>query len=177
MPRDAYFWGMATAGKDFSEFNRQSLPSSAHFRVGIVVSQWNGEITGALLRGALEVMDAAGIPRDQVHQLDVPGAFELPLASRWLLEQGGCDGVIAIGSVIRGETPHFDFVCSACANGIMDVGLATGKPAIFCVLTDDTLAQAQDRSGGQHGNKGVDCAVACLQMIAAREGLQVAAGR
>jgi 6,7-dimethyl-8-ribityllumazine synthase len=163
---------MATAGKDLSEFNRQALPSSAHFRVGIVVSRWNEEITGALLRGAREVLDAAGVPRERIHQLEVPGAFELPLAARWLLEQGGCDGVIAIGSVIRGETPHFEFVCSACAQGIMDVGLTTGKPAIFCVLTDDNLAQAQDRSGGKHGNKGVDCAVACLEMIAAREGLQ-----
>jgi 6,7-dimethyl-8-ribityllumazine synthase len=164
---------MATAGKDLSEFDRQSLPSSAHFRVGIVVSQWNDEITGALLQGALEVLVAAGIPQERIHQLHVPGAFELPLGSRWLLEQGGCDGVIAIGSVIRGETPHFDFVCNACAQGIMEVGLTTGKPAVFCVLTDNTWAQAKDRSGGQHGNKGVECAVACLKMIAAREGLQV----
>jgi 6,7-dimethyl-8-ribityllumazine synthase len=83
-----------------------------------------------------------------------------------LLEQHALDGVICIGSVVRGETPHFDFVCQATAQGIMDVGLKTGKPAIFCVLTDDNMEQARARSGGKHGNKGVEAAVALLKMAA-----------
>ena len=156
---------MATEGKNMSLFDRQQLPDSAHFRVGIVVSEWNETITTALLQGALDVFASAGISEEQLMIQRVPGAFELPLAANWLFEHAGIDGVLVIGSVIRGETPHFDFVCGACAQGVMQVGLKFGKPAIFCVLTDDNWDQARDRSGGKHGNKGIECAVACLQMM------------
>ena len=96
----------------------------------------------------------------------VPGSFELPLACQWMVEHERPNAVIAIGSVIRGETPHFDFVCHACAQGIMDVGLRTSTPIIFCVLTDDHIKQSRDRSGGKLGNKGCEAAVAAVKMTA-----------
>jgi 6,7-dimethyl-8-ribityllumazine synthase len=136
-----------------------------------VVSDWNPEITGAMCAGALEVLEAAGIPESSILVRRVPGAFETPLAARWMLGAGGCDGVICIASIIRGETAHFDFVSSATAHGVQDVSLKTGKPAIFCVLTDDNIEQSRARAGGAHGNKGVEAAVACVQMMKLGESL------
>lgn len=162
---------MATSGKNLSAFDAEVLNDSAHFRVGIVVSDWNPEITGALCAGAMEVLEAAGIPESSILVRRVPGAFETPLAARWMLGAGGCDGVICIASIIRGETAHFDFVSSATAHGVQDVSLKTGKPAIFCVLTDDNIEQSRARAGGAHGNKGVEAAVACVQMMKLGESL------
>ena len=101
----------------------------------------------------------------------VPGSYELPLGAQWLAERDDIDGVICIGSVIRGETAHFDYVCSAAAQGILRVNQDTGKPVMFCVLTDDTAEQAASRSGGEHGNKGVEAAVGLLKMLALRSSL------
>ena len=167
---------MATAGKNLSQFDAAQLPNGARFRVGIVVSEWNSEITHALRDGAIEVLRAAGVPDDRVVVHEVPGAFELPLGVQWLLnakhpEQEPCDAVIAVGAVIRGETAHFDFVCQAASQGVLRVGLDSGKPAIFCVLTDDTIEQSRARSGGVHGNKGVEAAVACLKMLALKHAI------
>jgi len=157
---------MATAGKNLSLYDAAKLPNGAHYRVGIVVSAWNAEITHALRDGAIEVLEAAGVKADNFPVHEVPGAFELPLGAQWLMEADQpCDAVIAIGAVIRGETAHFDYVCNAASEGILRVGLDTGNPTIFCVLTDDTIEQSRARSGGQHGNKGVEAAVACLQML------------
>ena len=123
--------------------------------MGIVVSEWNAEITHALRDGALEVLRAAGVTADNTLVHEVPGAFELPHGAQWLMEADQpCDAVIAIGAVIRGETAHFDYVCKAASEGILRVGLDTGNPTIFCVLTDDTIEQSRARSGGEHGNKG-----------------------
>jgi 6,7-dimethyl-8-ribityllumazine synthase len=102
----------------------------------------------------------------------VPGSYELAPAANLLIQAEQPDAVICVGSVIRGETPHFEYVCQATAQGIMDVNLRTGVPTIFCVLTDETIQQARDRSGGKHGNKGVDCAVAALKMAALRRRLR-----
>jgi 6,7-dimethyl-8-ribityllumazine synthase len=163
---------MATAGKNLSQFDAAQLPNGARFRVGIVVSEWNSEITHALRDGAIEVLRAAGVPDDRVVVHEVPGAFELPLGVQWLLHAPQpCDAVIAVGAVIRGETAHFDFVCQAASQGVLRVGLDSGKPAIFCVLTDDTIEQSRARSGGVHGNKGVEAAVACLKMLALRHAI------
>jgi 6,7-dimethyl-8-ribityllumazine synthase len=162
---------MATTGRPT---DASPLPTGADLgpvRIGVITAQWNLEITGALRSGAHATLMEAGIPEENILHMDVPGAFELPLASKWLLEQGGCDAVIALGSVVRGETPHFDFVCQAATDGILRVGLDTGKPTVFGVLTDDTWDQARDRSGGRHGNKGVDCAEACLRMLALKKRL------
>ena len=97
---------------------------------------------------------------------EVPGAFELPLATKWMLDSSpSVDAVIAIGSVIRGETAHFDFVCEAASTGVLRAGMDSGRPAIFCVLTDDTMDQSKARSGGTLGNKGIEAAIACLDML------------
>jgi len=155
---------MATAGNNFSEFDPKGLPNGAHFKVGIAVSEWNSQYTNGMLEGAKEVLLACGVPESSIKTVYVPGTYELPLASQMLLES--VDGVIAIGSVIRGETAHFDYVCEAAASGIKDVNLKTGKPVSFCVLTDDNAEQAEARSGGALGNKGIESAVVILKMIA-----------
>lgn len=163
---------MATANKQTQDLDQATLPDGSRFRVGIAVSQWNDEITHALRDGALHVLQAAGVPSAQILVRHVPGAFELPLASQWLLQSSEpVDGVIAIGSVIRGETAHFDFICDACASGILKVGLQTNKPVVFCVLTDDHIDQSRARSGGILGNKGAEAAVVCLEMLTLKQNL------
>jgi 6,7-dimethyl-8-ribityllumazine synthase len=160
---------MATAGNNLSSFDPKDLPNGARFNVGIIVSEWNSVYTNGMLNGALEVLRGCGVPETSIRIIHVPGSFELPLASQMLLEH--VDGVIAIGSVIRGETAHFDYVCEAVSQGIKDVNLKTGKPVAFCVLTDNNTEQAAARSGGEHGNKGIEAAVVVMKMIALRTDL------
>lgn len=160
---------MATEGHDLSAFDVHGLKDCADFRIGIAVAEWNSEITHALRDGALHVLSEVGVT--DVVTRDVPGSFELPLACQWLLRHGGCDAVIAVGSVIRGETAHFDYVCQAASSGVLQAGMEADKPAIFCVLTDDNIEQSRDRSGGRHGNKGIEAAVAALQMARLRRDL------
>ena len=162
---------MATAGNNLSSYKSEDLPNGAHFKVGIVVSEWNSTYTGGMLRGAQEVLAEAGVPEQAVHVHWVPGSYELPLGAQWLAKRDDIDGIICIGSVIRGETAHFDYVCSAAAQGILRVNQDTGKPVMFCVLTDDTVEQAEARSGGVHGNKGIEAAVGLLKMLALRSSL------
>jgi 6,7-dimethyl-8-ribityllumazine synthase len=155
---------MATAHTHLSSYDEAGVPSGAGLRLGLVVAEWNPAITGMLRDGAMETLLKHGVSLKLIKEAKVPGSFELPLGAQLLLEHHDLDGVICIGSVIRGETPHFEFVCQGVTQGVMDLNLKFGKPVIFCVLTDDTLQQAQDRSGGKHGNKGIDCAVALLKM-------------
>ncbi len=155
---------MATEGKNLSSFDHDSIPDLTGKKFGIVVSEWNNHITDNLLKGALEGFTQAGVPESSIIIKSVPGSFELPLGAQKLLELHQLDGVVCLGSVIRGETAHFDFVCEACAKGIMDLNLKTGKPVAFGVLTDDTEQQALDRSGGRHGNKGTEAAVVVMKM-------------
>ena len=156
---------MATAGKDLSAFDPSILINCADFRIGIVVSAWNGHITERLLKGAIDVLDTIGQKASLRTILNVPGAFELPLGAQQLCQQQHIDGVLAIGVVIQGETRHFDFVCSGTTHGLIDVMLKYDKPVGFCLLTDNTEQQSLDRSGGQHGNKGTEAMVAVLQML------------
>ena len=158
---------MATA--DLSKYNAAGVPKGTGLRLGLVVSEWNREVTQALRDGAVETLLKHGVAYNSITEEWVPGSFELAMGAQLLLESKDLDGVICIGSVVRGETPHFDFVCQATANGIMDVGLKNARPVIFCVLTDDTMEQALARSGGIHGNKGVECAVALLKMADLRK--------
>lgn len=152
------------ATKDLSNYDAAGVPRGTGLRLGLVVSAWNPEITEAMRDGAMETLLKHGVAFKDIVEEIVPGSFELALGAQLLLEHRPLDGVICIGSVVRGETPHFNFVCQATAQGIMDVGLKTGRPAIFCVLTDDNIEQARARSGGKHGNKGVEAAVALLKM-------------
>ena len=159
---------MATAEHHLSSYDPTSVPSGAGRRFALVVSEWNREVTDALRQGARETLLRYGVAEADIVERWVPGSFELASGAQFLLEAGDLHGVVCLGSVVRGETPHFDFVCQGTTQGIMAVGLKFSVPVIFGVLTDDTMQQAQDRSGGKHGNKGVDCAVALLKMAAFR---------
>ena len=161
---------MATATHNLSDHDPASVPSGAGLRFGLVISEWNHEITDALRRGARETLLKHGVKEKDLMERWVPGSFELAAGAQFLLEQTKLDGVICLGSIVRGETPHFDYVCQGTTHGIMTVGLKFSLPVIFGVLTDDTMEQARDRSGGRHGNKGIDCAVAVLKMAALKAG-------
>lgn len=155
---------MATEGKNLSSYDPDKIPDASELRCGIVVSEWNPEITGALLQGALQTFRENGIADQDIFVRWVPGSFELALGAQFLIEKYALDAVVCLGSVIQGETRHFEFVCNATAQGIMKVGLKTGRPVILGVLTDDNIEQARARSGGQHGNKGIECAIAAIKM-------------
>ena len=155
---------MATANKNLSVYDKTTIPNAKNLRFGIVVSEWNSEITEGLYTGAEEALIDCGTSKENIVRWNVPGSFELPFGCKKMISSEKVDAVIAIGSVIQGETKHFDFVCSATAQGIMDLNIQTNVPVIFCVLTDNTLQQAQDRSGGTYGNKGVEAAIAAIRM-------------
>ena len=146
---------------------------TAGARVGIVAARFNDGVVSRLLEGALDTLDRHGLDRDEVHVVRVPGAFELPLATRWLARRGDLDAVIALGAVIRGDTPHFDYVCAEAARGIQAASVETGVPVIFGVLTCDDAVQADARAGGEHGNKGSETALAALEMVSLRRRLGV----
>jgi 6,7-dimethyl-8-ribityllumazine synthase len=133
-------------------------------RFGVAVSRFNDLITARLLDGALAAFRRHGLTDEDLEVAWTPGAFEVPLAAQRLARSGQVDGVVCLGAVIRGETPHFDFVASEAARGIQRVALDTGVPCIFGILTTDTVAQALDRAGGKHGNKGWDSAMAAMEM-------------
>ncbi|HRV54789.1 MAG: 6,7-dimethyl-8-ribityllumazine synthase [Flavobacteriaceae bacterium] len=154
---------MATENKNLSHYDKATIPNAKDFRFGIVVSQWNDSITKALEKGAYDTLVEQGVSKDNILTYEVPGSFELIYGSKKMQAQG-VDAVIAIGSVIQGETKHFDFVCEAVSQGIKDLNVLHDIPVIFCVLTDNTMQQAIDRSGGKHGNKGVEAAIAAIQM-------------
>ena len=160
---------MATEGRNLSEYNKEFIPSGADFTIGIVVSEWNQNITLNLLKGAKQALTDNGVKEENIVVRFVPGAFELPLGCQFMCESRTIDGVVAIGAVIQGETKHFDFVCDGAAQGIKDVNLKYNIPVSFCLLTDNTLQQSIDRSGGKHGNKGIECAIACMKMIALKK--------
>lgn len=157
---------MATSGKDLSAYDKGSLPDTSRMRIGLVVSQWNDEITEALFQGARDALLDCGLEENQILRWDVPGSFELTFGCKRMIQREKPDAVVAIGSVIRGETSHFDFVCHATAMGIKDLNVQSDVPVIFCVLTDDTIQQARERSGGRHGNKGTEAAIAAIRMAA-----------
>ncbi len=160
---------MATANKNLSVYDKATIPNAKNFRFGIVVSEWNTNITEGLFSGAQEALLDCGALPENIIRWDVPGSFELTFGSKKMIETQRVDAVIAIGSVIQGETKHFDFVCSATAQGIKDLNVQTDTPVIFCVLTDNTLQQAIDRSGGIHGNKGTEAAIAAIKMAAIKK--------
>ncbi|MGB2757666.1 MAG: 6,7-dimethyl-8-ribityllumazine synthase [Acidimicrobiia bacterium] len=135
-------------------------------RVAIVVGRFNREITAALLDGALKVLGDAGIEEHNVMVAWVPGAFEIPILAQRFAEHPDVDAVIALGAIIRGDTPHFDYVCNAVTSGCTQVALETGVPVIFGVLTTDNEEQARARIGGEHGHKGEEAALSAIEMVA-----------
>lgn len=158
---------MATANKNLSEYNKQTLPNAKSFRFGIVVSEWNEAITEGLFEGVYQTLIQHEVLPEHIMRYDVPGSFELIYGCKKMQEQT-VDAVIAIGSVIQGETKHFDFVCEAVSQGIKDLNVIHDTPVVFCVLTDNSMQQAVDRSGGKYGNKGVEAAIAAIKMAALR---------
>ena len=155
---------MATINKNLSVYDKATIPNANGLRFGIVVSEWNSEITEGLFSGALEALIDCGAVKTDILRWNVPGSFELTYGSKKMIETQKVDAIIAIGSVIQGETKHFDFVCEATAQGIKDLNVTLNVPVIFCVLTDNNIQQSIDRSGGKHGNKGTEAAIAAIKM-------------
>jgi len=158
---------MATNLKNLSEYDTNNLNLDFEAKVGIIVSEWNSEITHALYKGAFETLIENGISESNIITKYVPGSFELPMGARIMIENNAVDAIICIGCVIQGETRHFDFICNAVANGIMKLNIENeiSAPVIFGVLTTNTIEQARERAGGKHGNKGIEAAVSALKMI------------
>ena len=156
---------MSSSDKNLSVFS-SPLPDGSAYRLGIVCAEWNDKITSVLYNGAVSTLKKAGVVSKNIITRYVPGTFELPLAAQKLAKNPEIDGVICIGCVVQGETPHFDFISQAATNGIMDVGLKFNKPVMFGVLTTNTMQQAEDRAGGKHGNKGEEAAFSLLKMLA-----------
>jgi 6,7-dimethyl-8-ribityllumazine synthase len=158
---------MATT--NLSHYDKTAIPNAKDFRFGIVVSEWNPEITENLYLGAVQALTENGAVSENIIRWNVPGSFELIFGCKHMIETQQLDAVIAIGNVIQGETKHFDFVCEGTTQGIKDLNIKYNVPVIFCVLTDNTKQQSLDRSGGKHGNKGVECAIAAIKMAALRQ--------
>lgn len=134
-------------------------------KFAIVVAEWNEDVTEALFQGAHDALITMGVKKSNITRKNVPGSFELPLASLWMAERKDIAGVIALGCVIQGDTPHFDYICQAVALGIMEINLKTKKPVAFGVLTTLDKKQALARAGGKHGNKGEEAAVTVVKML------------
>lgn len=158
---------MATVLKNLSDYDITKFNNVENYTVGIVVAEWNAEITNALLDGAKETLLKHGIIEDNILVEFVPGSFELTQGAQILLNSDDYDfdAIICLGCVIQGETRHFDFICDAVAHGLTNLSLEELKPVIFGVLTTNTMEQARERAGGKHGNKGVEAAVTALKMI------------
>ena len=154
---------MATINNNLSDFNKDSLPDSSDMKIGIVVSQWNNKITDGLFNGAFTTLIESGVSENNIEKIEVPGSFELIFGAK-ILSRNEVDAIICLGSVIEGETKHFDYVCQAVSNGIKDLNITLDIPVIFGVLTDNTMEQALNRSGGKHGNKGIEAAVTAIKM-------------
>lgn len=165
------------ATKNLSEYNFDAVPDASEMRFGIVVAEWNFEITGGMLNGARETLIKHGAKEENIKEISVPGAFELPKGATWMADRGlngeRYDAIILIGDVIQGETKHFDYVCKGVTDGIVGLNFKYPEiPFIFCVLTDTTKEQSIARSGGKLGNKGDEAAVAAIKMAALEKELQ-----
>jgi 6,7-dimethyl-8-ribityllumazine synthase len=156
---------MASTLKNLSEHDPATIPDGSSLKMGIVVSEWNEEITATLLEGCISTLKKHGVKQENIRVTTVPGSFELPFGARVLAEQFSPHAVICLGCVIQGETRHFDFICQGVTYGITELNLDYEIPFIFGVLTTETLQQARDRAGGKHGNKGDEAAVTALKMV------------
>lgn len=153
---------MATT--NLSHYDKDSIPNAEGLRFGIVVSEWNKKITEGLYNGTQQALIDNGVALEDIIRVNVPGSFELTFGASMLAETTNVDAIITLGSVIQGETKHFDFVCQAVSNGITQLNISLDIPVIFGVLTDNTMQQAIDRSGGALGNKGTECAITAIKM-------------
>ncbi len=155
---------MATALHHLSDYDISKVPDASNMCFGIVVAEWNTEITGALLDGAVKTLEKHGALQENIHVKTVPGSFELVYGAQQMCKDDGFDAVIILGSVIRGETPHFDYICQGVTYGIAHLNAVQNIPVIYGLLTTDDFQQAKDRSGGKLGNKGDECAIDAIKM-------------
>ncbi len=162
---------MAKKKTNLSAYKTAEIPSGAGMKIAIVVSEWNPEITESLFDAAYSTLVANGCKENNILRVNVPGSFELPAGAAFVAESKKPDAVICLGCVIQGETRHFDFICDAIANGLVQLSLKYNKPFIFGVLTPNNIEQAKARAGGKHGNKGVESAVSALKMVAIKNSL------
>jgi 6,7-dimethyl-8-ribityllumazine synthase len=156
---------MATENKNLSQYNKETLPNVTAKRFGIITSEWNETVTEGMRKGAEETLLDCGVLSENIIQWNVPGSFELVNGAKKMLSKEQIDAIIVIGCVIQGETKHFDFVCQGVTQGVAYLNATQNIPVIFCVLTDNNLQQSLDRSGGKHGNKGIEAAVAAIKMV------------
>ena len=162
---------MAKKKINLSKFKASEIPSAAGMKIAIVVSEWNPEITEALYYGSVVSLIENGCKQNNIFRISVPGSYELPTAAQFVANSKKVDAIICLGCVIQGETRHFDFICDAVANGLVNVSLKYNLPVIFGVLTPDNMAQARARAGGQHGNKGIEAAVTAIKMVMLKKNL------
>ena len=160
---------MASALKNLSEYNEQNIPSAEELSFGIVVSEWNKDITHALYEGCYDTLIKHGAQESRIHTIQVPGSFELTAGAKILSDSKRIDAIICLGAVIKGETKHDEYINHAVATGLTGLSLAINIPCIFGLLTPNTHQQALDRAGGKHGNKGVEAAVTAIRMAALRK--------
>ncbi len=158
--------------QNLSQYNPSDIPSAKGMKIGIVVSEWNSEITGALKTGAVETLEKHGANDQDIIVRYVPGSFELTAGAQMMAEYADVDAIICIGCVIQGETPHFDYICQGVTAGIVQVEIEYNLPIIFGVLTTNDQSQASDRAGGKHGNKGVEAALTAIKMVALKHNFQ-----
>ena len=158
---------MATIHHNLSEYDTTTIPDATEMRIGIVVSEWNEQITGSLLKGAVDTLKKHGVKDENLFIETVPGSFELPFGAKCMAQSKkmDLDAVILLGCVIRGGTPHFDYVCEGVTQGTMSLNTTHDIPFIFGLLTTDDMQQAEDRAGGIHGNKGDEAAITAIKMI------------
>ncbi len=154
---------MATTNNNLSDYNMEEAPSSEGMRFAIIVSEWNNHITENLYTGAEKTLIKLGAKQNDIVRIDVPGSFELVFGAK-IASKYNYDAIICLGSVIKGETDHFDYICNAVSLGIKDLNVHGDVPVIFGVLTDDNEQQSIDRSGGKHGNKGIEAAITAIKM-------------
>lgn len=156
---------MATIYHNLSEYDFNSVPDATGMRFGIVVSEWNDNITGALLDGAVKTLKRHGAKDENILIESVPGSFELTFGAAQMIKSGKVDAVIALGCVVRGDTPHFDYVCAGATQGITHLNATTDTPVIYGLITTNNMQQAEDRAGGKLGNKGDECAITAIKML------------
>ena len=154
---------MTKKNTNLSHFNKEEVPNAKGLTFGIVVSEWNGNITEGLYKGASDALIECGANANDIVKYNVPGSYELVFGAK-IAAKNKPDAIICLGSVIQGETKHFDFVCNAVAMGIKDLNISLDIPVIFGVLTDNTMDQAKNRSGGKYGNKGIEAAITAIKM-------------
>ena len=155
---------MATALHNLSSYDMDKVPDASNMCFGIVVAEWNKEITSALLNGAVQTLEKHGALPENIHVKTVPGSFELVYGAHQMTLNGGYDAIIILGCVIKGETPHFDYICQGVTYGISRLNATSEIPVIYGLLTTFDLQQAKDRSGGKLGNKGDECAIDAIKM-------------